>query len=158
MTVPIALCGKSAVMATTFSTSMSSKSSYKITHVCHDLPSALNELPALFRGEVVHPSSDLSVKPSSDSKQPLPRAVVIGKGFSEDEMKEIVRAGQATEYGKGVAWMLPDDDKFTAYMKAKAIVTAGTGLPAVIADRAVQALKENGVVEGQDFKGGVYGF
>lgn len=106
----------------------------------------------------MHPSSDLSVKPSSDSKQPLPRAVVIGKGFSEDEMKEIVKAGQATEYGKGVAWMLPDDDKFTTYMKAKAIVTAGTGLPAVIADRAVQALKENGVVEGQDFKGGVYGF
>lgn len=159
MPIPIALCGKSATMASNFMSSISDKSEYRITHVCHDLDSALSELPALFRGESVQPSSDLSVAPSSESKQPIPRAVVIGKGFSEDEMKQIVKRGQeAGGTGSKTAWFLPDDDKFTLAQKARAFATAGISLPTVIAERAIESLRENGVVDGRETVGGIYGF
>lgn len=89
----------------------------------------------------------------------MPKAVVIGKGFSEEEMDEIVKAGEAANKGK-VAWLLPDDDKFTAYMKAKAILSVGTMLPTVIADRVKICLEEHGVKPGKDesFQPGVWGF
>lgn len=74
-------------------------------------------------------------------------------------MDEIVKAGDAVAKGK-VCWLLPDDEKFTAYMKAKAILSAGTMLPTVIADRVKICLEEHGVKPGNEdsVEGGVWGF
>jgi hypothetical protein len=112
-----------------------------VVHVCNDLESAKSTLPSL-----------LTAKDG-------PVAVVIGKGFYENEMSEIIKHCQ----GKGAktVWLLPDDDKFSAYMKLKAVATAGTMLPGMIAERASAALKENGVVGGGGLdavKSGVHGF
>ena len=88
----------------------------------------------------------------------MPKAIVIGKGFSQAEMDQVIEAGEAAAKGK-VAWLLPDDDKFTAYMKAKALLTAGTMLPTVIADRVKICLEEHGVKPGNKYvEVGVWGF
>lgn len=84
--------------------------------------------------------------------------MVIGKGFSQEEIDEIIAAGDAVAKGK-VAWLTPDDEKFSAYMKAKALVSVGTLLPGVIAERVETCLKERGVVKGvESVEGGVWGF
>ncbi|THZ14602.1 hypothetical protein D6C91_07229 [Aureobasidium pullulans] len=140
--VPIALCGKSQTMATNFSDSMS-KEGYEVVHTCHDLDSAKSTLPSLL----------------TSSTGPL--AVVIGKGFYESEMQDIIKHCQSEAGGTKTVWLLPDDDKFTAYMKVKAVASAGTMLPGMIAERAAAALKENGVVGGgstEGVKSGVHGF
>jgi len=126
-----------------------------VVHVCHDLDSALTEIPALLRGEPVESSSDLS------SNSQAPKAVVIGKGFTEEEMDRIIKAGKdsGSEKAASVAWLLPDDEKFTYYQKAKAIASAGTLLPSVIADRVRDCMKEHDIVPGKESaKGGVFGF
>jgi len=103
----------------------------------------------------VSSASDLS------SNSQAPKAVVIGKGFSKEEMDQIVKAGKdsGAEKAATVAWLLPDDDKFSTYQKAKAIATAGTMLPSVIADRVRDCLKEHDIVPGKEnAEGGVWGF
>lgn len=59
-----------------------------------------------------------------------------------------------------VVWLTPDDGKFSAGMKLKAVVSAGSKLPGIIADRVKDCLREGGVVRGkeQDVEGGVWGF
>lgn len=132
----------------------------QVIHSCHTLQDAKTEIPALLRGESIIPTSDLStIDPSNPSTIRIPKAVVIGKGFSQSEMDEIVQAGDAVAKGK-VAWLLPDDEKFTAYMKAKAILSVGTMLPTVIADRVKMCLDEHGIKPGKEesFEAGVWGF
>lgn len=82
--------------------------------------------------------------------------MVVGKGFSDAEMDALRRI----EGVEKVVWLLPDDAKFSAGMKAKALLTAGTMLPAVIADRVKMCLEEHGLVPGtEEVKGGeVWGF
>ncbi|KAH0291429.1 hypothetical protein KCU62_g2693, partial [Aureobasidium sp. EXF-3399] len=140
--VPIALCGKSQVMATNFSSSME-KEGYEVVHTCNDIDSAKSTLPSLL----------------SSSSGPV--AVVIGKGFYESEMQEIIEHCKSEAKSAKTVWLLPDDDKFSAYMKLKAVASAGTMLPGMIAERAADALRENGVVAGGSLEGvksGVHGF
>ncbi|KAL1311842.1 hypothetical protein AAFC00_001917 [Neodothiora populina] len=150
--VPLVLCGKSPMMAKSFIAGLDG-ADYKVIHACHTLETALLEIPALLRGESITPASDLSTVSATNTVS-IPKAVVIGKGFSSDEMHEIIRAGDADAKGR-VAWLLPDDDKFTAYMKAKALLSVGTLLPTVIADRVKICLGEHGLRAGSDdVKGG----
>ncbi|KAH0365852.1 hypothetical protein KCU65_g5823, partial [Aureobasidium melanogenum] len=139
--VPIALCGKSATMASSFSDALKPQG-YEVVHTCHDISSAKSSLPSLLTSSTG------------------PFAVVIGKGFYESEMQEIIQT--CREQGaQNTVWLLPDDDKFTAFMKVKAVASAGTMLPGMIAERAAEALKENGVVGGarlESVKSGVHGF
>ncbi|KAH0340778.1 hypothetical protein KCU81_g6693, partial [Aureobasidium melanogenum] len=140
--VPIALCGKSATMASSFSSALKPQG-YEVVHTCHDLPTAKSSLPSLL----------------SSSTGPV--AVVIGKGFYESEMQEIIETCKREKGAEKTVWLLPDDDKFTAFMKVKAVASAGTMLPGLIAERAAAALKENGVVGGASLEGvksGVHGF
>jgi hypothetical protein len=86
---------------------------------------------------------------------------VIGKGFYESEMQEIIEHCNKEARSAKTVWLLPDDDKFSAYMKLKAVASAGTMLPGMIAERAAAALRENGVVGGGSLEGvksGVHGF
>ncbi|CAD0015654.1 unnamed protein product [Aureobasidium pullulans] len=83
------------------------------------------------------------------------------EGFYESEMQDIIKHCQSEAGSAKTVWLLPDDDKFTAYMKVKAVASAGTMLPGMIAERAAAALKENGVVGGgstEGVKSGVHGF
>ncbi|KAK6001004.1 hypothetical protein QM012_003087 [Aureobasidium pullulans] len=140
--VPIALCGKSQTMATSFSDALLPQG-YEVVHTCHDASSAKSTLPSLL----------------TSSTGPV--AVVIGKGFYESEMQEIIQHCKAQADSAKTVWLLPDDDKFTAYMKLKAVASAGTMLPGMIAERAADALRENGVVGGASLDGiksGVHGF
>lgn len=76
-------------------------------------------------------------------------------------MQEIIQHCRDQAASAKTVWLLPDDDKFTAYMKVKAVASAGMMLPGVIAERAADALRENGVVGGASLEGvksGVHGF
>lgn len=57
-------------------------------------------------------------------------------------------------------WLKPDDEKITMAMKAKMVLSAGTMIAPMVADRVRQTLKERGVVPGAEGKveGGVVGF
>ena len=114
-----------------------------VVHTCNDIDSAKSTLPSLL----------------SSSTGPV--AVVIGKGFYESEMQEIIEHCKSETSSAKTVWLLPDDDKFSAYMKLKAVASAGTMLPGMIAERAAAALRENGVVAGGSLEGvksGVHGF
>jgi hypothetical protein len=114
-----------------------------VVHHCNDLESAKSTLPSVL----------------SSSTGPV--AVVIGKGFYESEMQEIIEHCNKESRSAKTVWLLPDDDKFSAYMKLKAVASAGTMLPGMIAERAAAALRENGVVGGGSLDGvkrGVHGF
>jgi hypothetical protein len=114
-----------------------------VVHHCNDLDSAKSTLPSVL----------------SSSTGPV--AVVIGKGFYESEMQEIIEHCNKEARSAKTVWLLPDDDKFSAYMKLKAVASAGTMLPGMIAERAAAALRENGVVGGGSLEGvksGVHGF
>jgi hypothetical protein len=114
-----------------------------VVHHCNDLESAKSTLPSVL----------------SSSTGPV--AVVIGKGFYESEMQEIIEHCNKETRASKTVWLLPDDDKFSAYMKLKAVASAGTMLPGMIAERAAAALRENGVVGGGSLEGvksGVHGF
>ncbi|KAG9519383.1 hypothetical protein KCV07_g4871, partial [Aureobasidium melanogenum] len=140
--VPIALCGKSQMMASNFSDALKPLG-YEVVHTCNDISSAKSTLPSLL----------------TSSTGPV--AVVIGKGFYESEMQEIIQHCKGEAASAKTVWLLPDDDKFTAFMKVKAVASAGTMLPGMIAERAAEALKENGVVAGgsvESVKSGVHGF
>lgn len=129
-------------MATNFSDALLPQG-YKVVHTCNDLSTAKSTLPSVL----------------SSSTGPV--AVVIGKGFCESEMREIIEHCKAEAGSAKTVWLLPDDDKFTAFMKVKAVASAGTMLPGMIAERAAEALKENGVVGGGSLEGvksGVHGF
>lgn len=57
-------------------------------------------------------------------------------------------------------WLVPDDDKFSTMDKAKAVLSAGTMLPGLIAERVRRALREGGLVPGREegVEGGLWGF
>lgn len=129
-------------MATNFSDALKPLG-YAVIHTCHDASTAKSTLPSLL----------------TSSTGPV--AVVIGKGFYESEMQEIIEHCKTQAGSAKTVWLLPDDDKFTAYMKVKAVASAGTMLPGMIAERAAEALRENGVVGGASLdsvKSGVHGF
>ncbi|KAJ9622759.1 hypothetical protein H2203_006410 [Taxawa tesnikishii (nom. ined.)] len=158
--VPLVLCGKNPSLATSFVDALNN-TEYDVIHVCHDLQTAKSEIPALLRGQPVpNPSSHLSKLPNKDNPI-VPKAVVIGKGFSEEEMDDIIATGRREEKeGSGVLWLKPDDEKITMAMKAKMVLSAGTMIAPMVADRVRQTLKERGVVPGAEGKveGGVVGF
>ena len=114
-----------------------------VIHTCNDVSTAKSTLPSLLRSDAG------------------PIAVIIGKGFSDAEMQDIIAHCKHEVGETKTAWLLPDDDKFTAAMKAKAVFSAGSALPGLIASRAAESLRQNGVVAGKslnELKGGTYGF
>lgn len=126
-----------------------------VVHVCHSLEAAISEIPPLLRGEPIRPGSKLGSNMDS-GKIAVPKAIVVGKGFSDEEMETLrdkVPAGS-------VPWLLPDDGKMTWTRIGKAAGTGGIALPGIIADRVVECLEEHGLVPGSDVKtdGGVWGF
>jgi len=108
-----------------------------VIHVCHSLSTASSEIPILLQGKPLpNPDSPLSTfHPSAAhsnnfSAQQIPKAIVLGKGFSEAEVEELYStiSKQEPERNKTV-WLVPDDDKFSLGMKVKAVASAGTMLP-----------------------------
>jgi len=151
--IPILLCGKSPTLATTFSTALSTISSdYEIVHVIHSVSAGLRELPILLRGgQVTDPDTDIACKHIT------PQAIVVGKGYDDDEVAELRKVEGA---GK-LPWLLADDQKMTWTRIAKVVVSAGTGLPVVVAQRVVECMQEHGIVPGKEWKveeGTVWGF
>ncbi|KAK5135347.1 hypothetical protein LTR08_005289 [Meristemomyces frigidus] len=135
--VPIALCGKSSGMAGSFSQSMLPE--YEIVHHFQSTAAAREELPPLFRGETVKPSSGVgSNVDSAESKKP--RAVVVGAGFSRDELDEM----RKIEGADSIPWLYPDA------LKSAASIVTGPFLMTVIVKRAKSCLQTNGVVEGKE--------
>ena len=197
--IPVLLCGKWPTLASAFSSALRpdyegrsiSLSPFpcllpilpflpahcerKVVHVCHTLSTALSEIPALLRGEVKAPSSNLGSNSARnlDSPSPapapspsqfqfqFPRAIVVGKGFSESEV-ETMRAECEGEGVRSVPWLVPDDSKMTWGKMAMAAGTGGTALPMIIAARVKVCLKERGMVPGMEMEvdsgGGVWGF
>jgi len=129
-----------------------------VVHVCNNVPDAVHEIPALLRGEPIHPASGLGSNTTlnSDSKPRVPRAVICGKGFSDDEVATLWRCVG----GDALPWLLPDDAQMTWTRMAKTAATAGTALPGIIAERVDRCMKAHGLVPGKegDVGGGVWGF
>lgn len=97
-----------------------------------------------------HPSSNLGSNATrEETERRVPQAIIVGKGFSDEEVQQM----QALEGLAGkVPWLLPDTSKFTWTMMVKAVATGGTALPAVVAERAANCMKENGLVPGNSLK------
>jgi hypothetical protein len=141
--IPILLSRKTNISKknTCWNNLLTQNSPKTVVHHCNDLESAKSTLPSVL----------------SSSTGPV--AVVIGKGFYESEMQEIIEHCNKETRSAKTVWLLPDDDKFSAYMKLKAVASAGTMLPGMIAERAAAALRENGVVGSlEGVKSGVHGF
>lgn len=83
----------------------SSSPPLKVVHVCHDLPSSKREINALLRGEPVTPESGLGTNAEKGVATVVPKGIVIGKGFSEEEIGEL-RSSCVGEGRKVVAWLV----------------------------------------------------
>ncbi|KAK3630921.1 hypothetical protein LTR56_017194 [Elasticomyces elasticus] len=135
--VPIALCGKSSGMASSFAQSMLPE--YEVVHHFQSTTAAHKELPPLLRGEAFTPQSDVGTDATSD-KPRIPRAIMVGAGFSRSELAEM----QKIEGAQNVPWLYPDP------LKSAASTLSGPFLMTVIVKRVKSCLKSNGVVEGQE--------
>lgn len=135
-----------------------------VIHACHTLPAAESEIPSLLLSRPVAPASDETFLTNTTSKATrVPKAIVIGKGFSDDEVEQLMRSVRKAvpgDVGDKVVWLTPDDAKFSFAQKAKALASAGTLLPRVISDRVKVCLKEGGLVKGKEdsVQGGHWGF
>ena len=110
--------------------------------VVHHFPSAdaaRKELPPLFRGENVKPSSGVGSNVDSEDCK-VPRAVVVGAGFSRDELDEM----RTIEGADSVPWLYPDP------IKSAGSILTGPFLMTVIVKRAKSCLQTNGVAEGKE--------
>lgn len=88
---------------------------------------------------------------------------MLGKGFSNAEVASLHKTVSAQEpQGNKTVWLVPDDDKFSLGMKVKAMASAGTLLPGMIAERVKASLRDEvGLVKGKDLEkveGGMFGF
>ncbi|KAK3659464.1 hypothetical protein LTR56_001354 [Elasticomyces elasticus] len=148
--VPIALCGKSSGMASSFAQSMLPEyegifdhiferrrrvqrglSAYTLPVVHHfqSTAAAHKELPPLLQGEAFTPQSDVGTDATSD-KPRIPRAIMVGAGFSRSELAEM--------------------QEIEDPLKSAASTLSGPFLMTVIAKRVKSCLRSNGVVEGQE--------
>ncbi|KAK0345602.1 hypothetical protein LTR91_005588 [Friedmanniomyces endolithicus] len=148
--IPIALCGKSSGMAGSFAKSMLPE--YEVIHHFPSTSAAHAELSPLLRGEIFTPQSSVgtdSHRPHTD-KPRIPRAIMVGAGFSESELDEM----RQIEGAESVPWLYPDP------LKSAASALSGPFLMMVIVRRVKGCLRANGVVEGQEggAKSGVWKF
>ena len=111
--------------------------------------------PLLLRTTGPFPSSKLgSNAERSDAEKRVPQAIIVGKGFSDEEVQQM----QSIEGISGlVPWLLPHTSMFTWTMMAKTVATGGIALPAVVAERAAKCLRDNGLVPGRSSTGGKSG-
>lgn len=109
-----------------------------VIHHFSSTASVHRELPALLKGTKVAPESD--VGSNSESGAAVPRAVVVGAGFSEAELDDM----RKIEGGNQVPWLYPDP------VKSAASMVTGPFLMTVIVKRVKACLKANGVVEGSE--------
>ncbi|EMC94947.1 hypothetical protein BAUCODRAFT_25094 [Baudoinia panamericana UAMH 10762] len=145
--IPIALCGKSSSMATSFSDSMMPE--YKVVHHFQSTGAVHKELPLLMSGKPFTPESDVGYE-SDAEKRRIPRAVMVGAGFSEAELEDM----RKVEGAEKLPWLFPDA------LKTAASTLSGPFLMDVIVRRVKGCLRYNGLEEGKegDIKGGVWKF
>jgi len=144
--------------------------SLPVIHVCHSYETASTEIPLLLQGKPLpNPDSALSTfHPSAShtnnfSAQQIPKAIVLGKGFSNSEVASLHKTISSQEpTGNKTVWLVPDDDKFSLGMKVKAMASAGVLLPGMIAERVKASLRDEvGLVKGKqlgEVEGGMFGF
>lgn len=122
-----------------------------VVHHFQSISAARKELPPLLRGEAFTPESDVGTDAKSD-KPRIPRAIMVGAGFSESELDDM----RKIEGAMSVPWLYPDP------LKSAASTLSGPFLMTVIVKRVKACLKSNGVVEGQekndDSKVGIWSF
>lgn len=70
----------------------------------------------------------------------MPKAVVVGAGFSESELDDM----RAIEGAQSLPWLYPDP------LKSAASTLSGPFLMMVIVKRVKGCLKSNGLVEGKE--------
>jgi hypothetical protein len=110
-----------------------------VVHHFQSTESARKELPPLLRGEAFTPESDVGTDAKSD-KPRIPRAIMVGAGFSESELDDM----RKIEGARNVPWLYPDP------LKSAASTLSGPFLMTVIVKRVKSCLKSNGVVEGNE--------
>ncbi|KAK3066207.1 hypothetical protein LTR53_017539 [Teratosphaeriaceae sp. CCFEE 6253] len=130
-------------MAGSFAKSMLPE--YEVVHHFPSTAAARKELPPLLRGEPFTPESDVGADAhQSDSRPRIPRAIMVGAGFSEAELDDM----RAIEGGMSVPWLYPDP------LKSAVSTLSGPFLMTVICKRVKACLKANGVVEGREGEDG----
>ncbi|KAK3675845.1 hypothetical protein LTR78_004486 [Recurvomyces mirabilis] len=153
--IPIALCGKSSSMASSFAPTMLPE--YEIVHHFQSLEAVQKELTHLLRGESFTPTSDLGAddneaKNAHTAGPPRkPRAVMLGAGFNQEELDEMLKVEGADQ----VSWLFPDA------LKSVGNVMTGPFFMTVLAKRVKACLQSNGIVKGEEGKakgGEVYKF
>ncbi|KAH9840476.1 allantoate permease [Teratosphaeria destructans] len=124
-------------MATSFTENLLPE--YDIVHHFDSVASARQELPSLLRGEAVKPQS--GVGSNFHASQPcIPKAIVVGAGFSEDEVGEL----RKIEGANTLPWLYPDT------VRSVGSILTGPFLLDSIASRVKSCLQANGIVEDQE--------
>ncbi len=106
----------------------------QVVHVCLTHESALEELPAILRGNLVTPSSAIGTNAERDASERFgPRAVVLGGGVTMEEYGELKeKAGAKGE----VTWLKLDPQRSK---------NLGVPNPETIATMIREMLKEAGL-------------
>ena len=123
-----------------------------MAHVFHTPLAVQNELPFLLKGQDIKPSSGLGSN-ANTSKTVAPKAVIVGAGFSRQELDEM----RLLEGSKDVPWLYPA----TSNMAQTGLgVLIGKDFMTSIVERATGTMKKNGLVEGKEgeVKPDVWGF
>jgi hypothetical protein len=113
-----------------------------VAHVFHTPLAVQNELPFLLKGQDIQPSSGLGSN-ANTSKPVVPKAIIVGAGFSRKELDEM----RLLEGSKDVPWLYPAASKM-AQTGLGALV--GKDFMTSIIERAKATMKKNGLVEGEE--------
>ncbi|KAK0875995.1 hypothetical protein LTR87_010148 [Friedmanniomyces endolithicus] len=120
-------------MAGSFAKSMLPE--YEVVHHFPSTSAAHAELLPLLRGEPFTPHSSVGTDSHTD-KPRIPRAIMVGAGFSESELDEM----RKIEGAESIPWQYPDP------LKSAASALSGPFLMMVIVRRVKGCLRANGVL------------
>ncbi|PNS15238.1 hypothetical protein CAC42_8239 [Sphaceloma murrayae] len=133
MSIPLILCGRIPSHVEGISRILNGQG-YEMTHTFHDFATASQKLPAI--------AHDPSTRP---------RALIIGRGFSDDEQNELIKTASSQGQGPGIAFLVARPELLTPELKAKiGYAWDGNGPPPVevLAGRIRESLRLRGIEAG----------
>ncbi|KAF4548755.1 Hypothetical protein D9617_25g060850 [Elsinoe fawcettii] len=139
--IPVFLCGRIPAHVEGI-TRILGENGYKITRSFSDFDQAVSAFPQLVRDQGTRP-----------------RAIVIGRGFSDEQQDEMMQAGATPSGTPGhrIAWLVARPELMPPELKARfSYAWNGEGPPPVevLAGRIMESLRLRGIVHGGENEGG----
>ncbi|KAG8627020.1 hypothetical protein KVT40_004503 [Elsinoe batatas] len=140
--IPVFICGRIPPHVEGI-TRILGQHGYKVTRSFNDFDVARSAFPGL----VADPAT-------------RPRAVVIGRGFSDEQQDGLIKAGTTPTGSEGhrIAWLVARPELMTPELKAKIrYAWDGNGPPPVevLAGRIMESLRQRGIEQGGKYEHGI---